>query len=99
VAAFGRVSDDIDVTTLAFGPDGASPAGSRSVIRDVNGDGFLDLLAKYRTEESGISPGDPGACLKGALLDGTAFEGSDAIRIVPPRSVHATSTRTGKRSR
>jgi hypothetical protein len=75
---------DIDVTTLAFGPDYASP--TRIVGRhrdDVNADGFSDLLAHFRTEDTGIAISDTQACLTGETFDRIPFEGCDAIRAVP----------------
>ena len=75
---------DIDGTTLDFGPYYARPAkrvGENHA--DVNADGFPDLLALFRTAETGIEFGDMEACLSGETLDGRSFEGCDTIQTVP----------------
>ena len=80
---------DVDVTTLGFGPAGASPIFDLAhplvywlAHRDVNHDGEMDLLSYYPTPDTGIALGDTQACLTGETVDGTPFEGCDAIETV-----------------
>jgi hypothetical protein len=48
--------EDVDVNTLAFGPDGAPfEHGHGPHFEDLNGDGFTDLMAHYWVEETGIA--------------------------------------------
>jgi len=88
VAIFG--SDDfdvadIDVTSLTFGFGDALPASVSRRNRDVDADGFPDLLLHFRIAEIGVEVGDTEACLRGETLDGTPFSGCDTIRTVPDR--------------
>jgi hypothetical protein len=74
----------VDEATLAFGPDGAPFDHSQGPhFEDLNGDGFTDLLAHFRVEETGIAFGNMKACVTGETLDSTLFKGCDAVRTVP----------------
>ena len=75
---------DVDVSTLAFGPEGAALAHMNGPhAKDANRDRVGDLLAHFLTEEAGIAFGDTQACVTGDLLDGTPFEGCDDIATEP----------------
>jgi len=83
---------DVDVTTLAFGPEGAPPAHEKGLHRghekgghrkDVNDDGFTDRIFRFRTHETGIALGDTAACLTLETLDGTPLAGCDDVLTIP----------------
>ena len=78
---------DVDVTTLAFGPDAAPIAHLNGHLQDVNHDGIMDLMTHYRTRETGIVCGDESATLTGETLDGQPTEGSDSIQTVACREM------------
>jgi len=81
-SAFFDVTD-VDVTTLAFGPDGALPVHDPvGHYEDVNGDGFIDLVSHYRQKETGLAVGNTEGCITGETLGGTPFEGCDAVRVL-----------------
>lgn len=84
--------DQIDVTTLAFGPAHAAPVRATGA-EDVNGDGFPDLVVRFEVQQTGIACDDREASLSGALHSGKAFEASD--RVAPlgciPRGAPTTS--------
>ena len=92
VAILGSADFDVtevDVSTLTFGPDSATPAHDLSDpdtyadhLQDVNGDGFLDLVSHYKQKEVGLCVDNTEATISGTLLDGTPFEGTDSVRLL-----------------
>jgi Beta-propeller repeat len=57
-------------------------AHAKGHLEDVNGDGRLDLLLHFETQQTGIDPGDTMACLTGKTFAGVSVEGCDSITIV-----------------
>lgn len=73
----------VDPATVVFAqPDGASPV--HDALEDVDGDGNLDLIMHFRTQETNIADDATEACLAGETFAGQAIQGCDIIRIVPP---------------
>ena len=87
VAVLG--SSNFDVTTLnsatvKFGKTGTEASPMRApIIRDLNGDGFLDAMYGFRTFDCGFVLGDTTGLLKGKLNNGTDAEGNDSVLVSP----------------
>lgn len=81
-------TDEFDATTVApetvrFGPGEAEPV--HYALEDVDGDGDTDMILHFKTQETGISPGDTEAALIGETFGGIYIEGSDSVRTVPSK--------------
>jgi len=83
----------VDTSTLTFGRTGDenSLAFCSPSPEDVNGDGLHDLVCHFDTRSTGFRSGDTVGILRGRLLDGTAIEGRDFVRIVRGGGGRATA--------
>ena len=53
--------------------------------KDLNGDGYLDLIVHFVTRNLAISPSDTKVTLTGTTSEGATFEGEDSVKVVPPK--------------
>ena len=72
----------VDVSTVRFGPGNASEAHGAGHPEDVDGDGDIDLMLHFRTQDAGIACGDTSATLTGETTGGEAIEGTDTFTTV-----------------
>jgi hypothetical protein len=71
--------------TVQFGPDAAPEFHQRGHVKDVNKDGFTDMMLHFATVQTGILSTDTKVCLFGQTTAGTYIFGCDTVRIVPPK--------------
>jgi hypothetical protein len=77
---------DVDISTLSFGGLAVRMRGNKGPIcgyEDSNDDGIQDLVCQFEDDPSAWNVGSGSATLSGELLDGSPFEGSDSICVVP----------------
>ena len=77
-------TDDFDASTVngatvLFAGAGIAHGGSH--LEDVDGDGDIDWVGHFRTQDTNIASGDTDAGLVGQTNDGKDLEGSDSIKI------------------
>ena len=78
---------EVDNASLTFGRTGDEESlvfCTRSA-EDVDGDGLLDQVCHFNTQDTGFQCGDTEGILRGQTVDGVPIEGSDSVRIVPCR--------------
>jgi streptogramin lyase len=70
---------EVDPTTVRFGKTGTEAGPVQVAFQDADGDGTLDLVLHFRTQDTGLQCGDTSASLTGKTVSGQAIMGSDAI--------------------
>ena len=77
---------EIDLDSLLFGGLVVRVRGNKGplcTLDDINDDDELDLVCQFEDDDTNWVPGVGDATLTGMLLDGTDFEGTDSICVVP----------------
>jgi hypothetical protein len=73
----------IDPATILFGATGNETAPVHWATQDVDGDGDIDMVLHFVTQETGITCGIASASLTGATFSGVRIKGSDSIETAP----------------
>jgi hypothetical protein len=72
----------VDATTVLFGRTGTEAAPLHSVLKDVDGDGDLDMVLHFKTQDTSIQCEDVSAFLTGETVSGQPIQGSDSVNTV-----------------
>jgi hypothetical protein len=84
-ATFDATTVDPETVELAGASVAVGGKGSKLLahVKDVNGDGLLDLVVKVETEHFNPNGGATSATLTATTFGGEDIEGTDSINIVP----------------
>ena len=72
----------LDPSTVRFGAAGIEAAPAHVGSADVDGDGDLDALFHFETQQTGITCGTTSATLTGKTFAGTPVRGADSVHTV-----------------
>lgn len=75
-------ANTVDPATVLFGLTCTGAASVNDAWEDVDGDGDIDMILHFNTQDTGINCGDTSAALTGATFDGQAVKGTGSIRTV-----------------
>lgn len=75
----------VDVTTVRFGHFGTENSLYKCYPKgkDVNGDGYPDLICRFYTSAAGFSANDTRGFVSFRDINGSLYQGNDTIRILP----------------
>jgi streptogramin lyase len=82
----GFDATQVDPATISLDGQGVRIVGkgnTQAHVEDVDGDGLDDLVVQIEDTDETYEEGNAIAILSGETFDGTSFEGSDSICIVP----------------
>jgi len=74
----------IDWSSVVFTEAPALNIG-KSPAEELDGDGYLDQVYHFNTQETNLTVDSTEACLTGMTTGNIYFEGYDGVRIVPPK--------------
>jgi len=72
----------VDPSTVRFGTTGTEAAPVHFTLEDVDGDGDIDMVLHFNTQDTGIVCGVTSVSLIGETLSGQVIAGSDFIKTV-----------------
>jgi hypothetical protein len=81
----------VNPTTVRFGVAGTEAAPGRVVLKDVDGDGDIDMVLRFDTQDTGITCRTKSANLTGETLLGRRIKGTDFIKTVGCNGGHDDS--------
>jgi hypothetical protein len=75
----------VDVSSLTFGHSGDEQSLKKCYRHgiDVNRDGRRDLVCLFENQQAGFEPSDEIGILRGKTADGTPFEGTGMLKVIP----------------
>ncbi len=89
----------IEPASLRLGPGGSAPSSNQVHFEDVNGDGIIDLVSQFPTQEIGIRCNDTALFLTGKTTSGASIQGSEELQTVGCKSAQPRSNRQPVRPR
>ena len=72
-------ASSVDPSTVRFGATGTEAPAVHSALEDVDGDGDVDMILHFRTQDTNIQCGATMATLTGRTFGGQMIQGSDSV--------------------